>query len=86
MPFDGKETAVVNAMLTTLKLYTRNVTMLSYTVGAPLASTLSPAVVTGGRRLASTRCELIVNQHAVAESQSLSPVSMAQMITPDESE
>ena len=56
VPFDGKETAVVNAMVTTLEFYTRNISMLSYTVGAPLADTPAPVAtpVPAGRRLAST--------------------------------
>ena len=55
VPFDGKETAVVNAMVSTLESYTRNISMLSYTVGAQLADTKSPVAtpVSTGRRLVS---------------------------------
>ena len=36
VPFDGKETAVTNAVGQVLAQYTTNVTVLSYTVGAPV--------------------------------------------------
>ena len=54
VPFDGKETAVVNAVLTVLKPYTSNVTVLSYSVGVPISDTpaVPPAAAptTAGRR------------------------------------
>lgn len=54
VPFDGKESAVINSVLTVLKPYTSNVTVLSYTVGAPLADTPAAApAATAGRRLAA---------------------------------
>ncbi len=37
VPFDGKESAVMNAIAQVLSEYTKNVTVLSYTVGAPVA-------------------------------------------------
>ena len=37
VPFDGKETAVTNAISQVLAQYTKNVTVLSYSVGAPIA-------------------------------------------------
>ena len=37
VPFDGKESAVTNAIAQVLSEYTKNVTVLSYTVGAPVA-------------------------------------------------
>ena len=36
VPFDGKESAVTNAVSQVLSQYTTNVTVLSYTVGAPV--------------------------------------------------
>lgn len=54
VPFDGKETAVVNAVLSTLQAYTTNVSVLSYTVGAPLPDTPAAAApASAGRRLAA---------------------------------
>ena len=37
VPFDGKESAVTNTIAQVLAEYTKNVTVLSYTVGAPVA-------------------------------------------------
>ena len=58
VPFDGKEAAVVNAVVSTLRAYTTNVSVLSYTVGAPLLDTAAAAPAaaapaTAGRRLAA---------------------------------
>ena len=52
VPFDGKESAVTNAVLTVLAPYTNNVTVLSYTVGAPIGDSPAPAPASSaGRRL-----------------------------------